>query len=329
MLVAGACFRDEEMRRSVATNTVGKGTCDVSRENDDLIELEFFYDFFDEALSLLAPDANGTPLIKIIQEDWNLFSSDSYGEVILNHVCADLVKPFSALSLVSYSAAISRRIFAWDSLKASVLKEKRFFSGHEELDDYSYLIPQASLKKNTVLFRARILPKDETKLKRSEMGAPPPDKATPGRANPLGIPYLYLCSDEETTYSEVRAVQLDRLCIGRFLIKNDLAIVDFNAEISLYLAYDMGNDLALVVAGKKIISAIQKDMARPLRRYDSELEYIPTQLICEYCKVKGADGICFESTLHKGGKNYVLFDSNSAKCTKVLYREVKEIDIRV
>lgn len=329
MLVAGSCFRDEEMRRSVVMNTVGRGTCEVSGEIDDLIELEYFYDFFDEALSLFEPVTSGSPLIKIIQEDWNLFSSDSFGEAILNHVCTDLGKPFSAFSAVSYTAVIRGRINIWDSLKSSVLKERRFFSGHEELDDFSYLIPQATLKKNTILFRARILPKDVTRLKRSEMGSPPPDKTTPGRANPLGISYLYLCGDEETTYSEVRAVQLDRLAIGRFLIMDDLAIVDFNAEISLYLAYDMGNDLAIVVAGKMIISAIQKDMARPMRRYDSELEYIPTQLICEYCKVKGADGICFESTLHRGGKNYVLFDSNSAKCTKVLYREVKEIDIRV
>ena len=329
MLVAGACFRDEEMRRSVAMNTVGKGTCDVSGEIDDLIEIEYFYDFFDEALSLFEPDTDGESLLKIIQEDWSLFSSDSFGEVILNHVCTDLGKPFSAASTVRYTAVIRRRIFAWDSLKASVLNVRRFFSGHEELDAYSNLIPEATLKKNTVLFRARILPKDVTRFKKSEMGCPPPKLATPGRANPPGIPYLYLCGDEVTTYSEVRAVQLDRLGIGRFLIKDDLAIVDFNAEISLYLAYDMGNDLAIVVAGKKIISAIQKDMARPMRRYDSELEYIPTQLICEYCKVKGADGICFESTLHKGGKNYVLFDSDSAKCTKVFYREVKEIDIRV
>lgn len=52
-------------------------------------------------------------------------------------------------------------------------------------------------------------------------------------------------------------------------------------------------------------------------------------MICEYCKVQGADGICFNSTLHAGGKNYVLFDGKSAKCTKVYYHEVQEIDIRI
>ena len=310
-------------------NTVGKGTCEVSGRVEDLIELEFFYDFFDEALNLFALDPNGLPLLEIIQEEWHLFTSDQYGETILNRVCEDLDTPLSAFSNVSYTDDIMRRLSAWDSLKTSVLKDRRFFSGHKNLDEYSYLIPEATLKKKTVLFRARILPKDVARLKRSEMGCPPPHLSTPGRANPRGIPYLYLCSDEETTYSEVRAVQLDKLCIGRFLIKKDLAIVDFNAEVSLYLAYDMGNDLAIVVAGKKIINAIQKDMSRPMRRYDSELDYIPTQMICEYCKVKGADGICFESTLHKGGKNYVLFDSDSAKCTKLYYREVQEIVIKI
>lgn len=329
MLVAGICFRDEEMRRSVSMNTVGVGTCEVSGTEDELIELEFFYDFFDEALSFFTPDPYGLPLIEIIQEEWHLFTYNTYGELILNRACSDLGVPFSAKSTVSYTDDIKKRVSAWDSLKLSVLKDRRFFSGHKDLDDYSYLIPEATLRKKTALFRARILPKDVFRLTCSEMGCPPPNLSTPGRANPRGIPYLYLCSDEETTYSEVRAVQLDRLCIGRFLIKKDLAIVDFNTEISLYLAYDMGNDLAIVIAGKKIITAIQKDMSRPLRRYDSELDYIPTQLICEYCKIKGADGICFESTLHKGGKNYVLFDSTSAKCTKVYYREVKEILIKV
>lgn len=329
MLVAGSCFRDEEMRRTVSTNTAGTGTCEVSGREEELIELEFFYDFFDEALGLFTKDDDGSSLLEVFQEEWNLFNTDSYGELILNRVSADLGSSLTAFSKVSYTEDVRNKVSAWDTLKSSVLKDRRFFSSHNDFDRYSYLIPEATLKKRTALFRARILPQNVTRLKRTEMGCPPPHLSTPGRANPRGIPYLYLCSDEETTYSEVRAVQLDRLCIGRFLVKEDLAIVDFNTEISLFLAYDMGNDLSDVVAGKKIMGAIQKDMSRPMRRYDSELEYIPTQLICEFCKIQGADGICFESTLHKGGKNYVLFNADSAKCTKVFYREVKEIEVRV
>ena len=80
---------------------------------------------------------------------------------------------------------------------------------------------------------------------------------------------------------------------------------------------------------KKILEAIRYDLSKPLRRYDTELEYIPTQLICEYCKRNNADGICFNSSLHSGGVNYVLFNPDDAKCTSVVSREIKSIQIKV
>lgn len=328
MWVSEECFHDEEMKRAVMINGDIEGICDFSGRRGRLIEIEFFYDFFDEVLSLFKISDGGRTLIEIIQDDWTVFASDTIGKAILDWVCKDLAPEFNALSPVVYSEAIIGKIRVWDDLKKSVMRDFRFFSSHDSLDSYSSFLPQASLRKKTVLYRARILPKDKTKLKTTEMGCPPASLSTAGRANPPGISYLYLCGDEPTTYYEVRAVHLDRLCVGRFLIQKDLKIVDFNAKISLYLAFD-GNDLVDVVASKKIMDAIRQDMSRPMRRYDSELEYIPTQMICEYCKVQGADGICFDSTLHKGGKNYVLFDSHSAKCTKIYYREVNSIAIKV
>ena len=328
MWVAGDCFQDEEMRRAVVINGGRLGICGFSGTKGDVIEIEFFYDFFDELLSLFSLSSAGRPLVEVIQDDWAIFSTDEIGRKFLDYVCNDLAPTLNSHSLVEYSDGIISRISIWDDLKNSVMNDYRFFSKHDSLDSFSSLLPQATLKKNTVLYRARILPKDKTTLKRTEMGCPPVSLATAGRANPPGIPYLYLCGDEATTFYEVRSVHLDKLCVGRFLVQDELDIVDFNAKISLYLAFD-GSDLADVVASKKIIDAIRQDMSRPMRRYDSEVEYVPTQMICEYCKYKGAHGICFDSTLHEGGKNYVLFDGNSAKCTKVFYREVKEIDIKV
>ena len=65
------------------------------------------------------------------------------------------------------------------------------------------------------------------------MGCPPIEKATAGRANPLGIPYLYLCHDAETTLYEVRAVYLDKVSVGKFVINSNLDIVDFSSDINL------------------------------------------------------------------------------------------------
>ena len=78
---------------------------------------------------------------------------------------------------------------------------------------------------------------------------------------------------------------------------------------------------------QKLLQAISHDLSKPLRRYDTELEYVPTQLICEYCKLNGIDGIRFESSLHKGGINLVLFDANKADCISVVSKEIKKVEI--
>lgn len=161
------------------------------------------------------------------------------------------------------------------------------------------------------------------------MGCPPKALATAGRANPIGIPYLYLCDTAKTTYYEVRAVYLDKLSVGTFEVTRDLKIVDFIHNVSLYNSYsDDITPFKENIIKKKVIDAISSDLSKPLRRYDSELEYVPTQLICEYCRrVVGADGITFESSLHKGARNYVLFDETSAKCINVESHEITRIDI--
>ncbi len=53
---------------------------------------------------------------------------------------------------------------------------------------------------------------------------------------------------------------------------------------------------------------ISIDLSKPMRRYDNEIEYIPTQFICEFIKVfTGASGIKFSSSLHPSGNNFVIF----------------------
>ena len=71
-------------------------------------------------------------------------------------------------------------------------------------------------------------------------------------------------------------------------------------------------------------------MSKPLSRYDTELEYIPTQFICELCKFNKADGISFKSSLYKNGTNYVLFSTNDtsvAECVNVKTTTIEHVEI--
>ncbi len=140
---------------------------------------------------------------------------------------------------------------------------------------------------------------------------------------------MYLSKSIKTTLYETRATYLDELTIGEFKIKNteSIILVDFTALPSAF-SYDSSsniNDYTKSILLKKLISS---DLSKPLRRYDSELEYIPTQFICEYIRyITGADGILFASSLHKEGKNIVLFEQKKVECFSVKRVSIKEFDI--
>lgn len=266
----------------------------------------------------------------MVQDEWHLFADNHVAEVLLDEALQSSSLGFSIKENVAFAADIVERIGIWDRLKCSVMQKTRFFTNMDEFAQYNYLAKgKHNLGAGTTLYRSRITPQGVDCLTTKEMGCPPSDKATAGRANTLGIPYLYLSDSAKTTYYEVRAVYLDRLSVGTFTIPESLSLVDFCDIINLYHAYgDSVEPLKEIVIKKKVIDSISKDLSKPLRRYDSEIEYVPTQLICEFCKeYVHADGICFKSSLYPGGVNYVLFDPKAADCVSVESHEIGTIDI--
>ena len=330
MKICKDCFLDEELRSEINANAVIDGICDVCGKQSKVMDFSEFHGFFTTLLELYSPTANSNKtIVDIIQDEWHFFKDKDIAMVLLADVIEANNLSYSIADFVDYTDDICIRIAAWDRLKTSVKEKSRFFTNMDEFAQYNYLTAGKSLHVGQKLYRSRITPVGQKKIKCDKMGCPPKEMATAGRANPIGIPYLYLSDSAKTTYFEVRAVYLDKLSVGTFRIERELELVDFIYDMNLFLAYNDGTtSLKEIVIKKKIIDAISEDLSKPLRRYDSELEYVPTQLICEYCKrIVGADGISFESSLHKGGRNYVLFDDSSAKCVRVDSHEITKIDI--
>lgn len=330
MKICKDCFFDEELRSEINANAVIDDICDVCGKQSKVMDFSEFYGFFTTLLELYSPTVNSNKtIVDIIQDEWHLFKDKDVAKVLLADVIQANNLGYSIADFVDYTDDICIRVAVWDRLKTSVKEKSRFFTNMDEFAQYNYLTSGKSLHVGQKLFRSRITPVGQKKIKCDKMGCPPKEQATAGRANPIGIPYLYLSDSAKTTYFEVRAVYLDKLSVGTFRIERELKLVDFIYDVNLFLAYnDDNSSLKEVVIKKKIIDAISEDLSKPLRRYDSELEYVPTQLICEYCKrIVCADGISFESSLHKGGRNYVLFDDSSAKCIRVDSHEITKIDI--
>ena len=328
MLICSNCFNDVELQIAVSNESSGFGICDACGQEASVVDIDIFADFFKELLHLFQPAREGVDIVSLLQKDWDIFVDDEVGKKIIDHFLSLDKYSYDLNEKVGYVDAIKNDISTWDKIKREVREEKRFFANLSYFDGNNMIEANTTIPQDTILYRARVIPSDRTYLTKNDMGCPPRGKATAGRANPLGIPYLYLCKNEETTYYEVRALYLDKLAIGSFKTTRDLNILDFTSALSLYYAYNNSTiSLSEVIAKQKILQLISSDLSKPLRRYDSELEYVPTQLICEYCKINGIDGICFNSSLHNGGVNVVLFDSSSAECIKVKSREIREVHI--
>jgi hypothetical protein len=105
--------------------------------------------------------------------------------------------------------------------------------------------------------------------------------------------------------------------VGEFKIKSgsSVNIVDFTEVPSAFTG--IGD---LVNYTKKILlkKSISKDLSKPIRRYDTDIEYVPTQFICEFIRyIIGFEGILFNSSLDSEGKNIVLFDQEKIECINV------------
>lgn len=228
MLICKHCFLDAEMQSEVEANATSEGACDVCHKQGKVIDSSEFADFFEALLSLFERSDAGKPVAEMVQDEWHLFADNHVAEVLLDEALQSSSLGFSIKEKVAFAADIVERIGIWDRLKCSVMQKTRFFTNMDEFAQYNYLAKgKYNLGAGTTLYRSRITPQGVDCLEVKQMGCPPSDKATAGRANTLGIPYLYLSDSAKTTYYEVRAVYLDRLSVGTFIVPESLSLVDF------------------------------------------------------------------------------------------------------
>lgn len=335
MKVCIHCFNDEELKQFIITNSTEKGKCDYCADNIDteLLDIGELLDFFAEFIAIFKIDSQGIAFSKLIQNDWNLFAGELECNIILSDILLSVNSSIADPSItVSYIDDIIECTSYWETLKSEIKWKIRFLTNIDKLDELNWPI----LFKQTVilsgseqLYRARLhYNGDQKEFDTNNMGCPDKSIASAGRANPQGIPFLYLSKEIETTLYEIRATFLDDVSVGIFKIKDDcdVVLVDFTEIASAFLNVDKIVEYAKSMLLKRHISA---DLSRPIRRYDSELEYIPTQFICEYIRYnnKNAAGIIFDSSLHFGGKNIVLFDQDKVECISVEKHRVTNVVI--
>jgi hypothetical protein len=102
--------------------------------------------------------------------------------------------------------------------------------------------------------------------------------------------------------------------------------------ISLRTSFQVSpwNDFSLkeYVKNRRFLDILENDLAKPLRRQDNELDYLPTQYLCEYIKSLGYDGVEYGSSLHEEGINLVIFNDEKLDCNDIEVHEISKIEIQ-
>lgn len=326
MFVCKNCFSDKELRAFIESS--GKlGGCYVCKSNKvSVVDISELLEFFQEFLENFRRNSSGTPLNSKIQESWSFFSSLDSSSKILNAVIAKINTEIeSATDLVDYKDEIIDNYKYWDTLKEELKWKRRFIPDIENIKDLGwdgFFNTQFELKPEHALFRARVHHQSgQTAHDRIDMMCPKPEITKGGRANPSGIPFLYLSDNTDTVLYEIRASYLDELSIGEFRLKKEFGkvkIVDFTEDTVLF----QPGQVTATIKSRLLRDRISRDLSKPMRRYDTEIEYIPTQFICEFIKIfTGASGIRFTSSLHPEGNNVVIFDQFKMECTKVTLKK--------
>ena len=143
-----------------------------------------------------------------------------------------------------------------------------------------------------------------------------------GRANPKGIPYLYLATHRDTALAEVRPWLGTLISVAQFKTVRELRVINCSGTESRFNFYL--DEPEPPECEKAVWSDIDRAFSRPITPGDRTAEYAPTQIISDLFKTKGFDGIVYRSAFG-GGHNVTLFDLDAAELINCSLFEVKEI----
>ena len=237
----------------------------------------------------------------------------------------------------------------WYAFKDAIFYKNRFFVKHQLLDMLSEYMASniLTIESGKVYYRARIIddncindhmiykcyaaPEGE-KLDIKYVGkanpfkgltkeasfVPPKEvKVSAGRANPKYVKYLYVAESPTTAIFEVRPFIYDAVNIAKVQVNEPLKVANIAVEL------DLSNDKNATVE-MYVMRMIQRAFSKPTNNTD---DYIPTQIIAEYIKSLGYDGIRFNSSIHSGGVNLTIF--NYEKCEAISSQDFRLENIKL
>ncbi|WP_447078080.1 RES family NAD+ phosphorylase [Shewanella algae] len=329
------CFDDRSLRDQLFPSLdPSHGTCDFCGTTDtQLVEPSKLMDYFELLVNVYEPSEGGKSLIEWMKEDWQLFSHQRMDIAHAKELLGEILNDGEIVrrSFAPSASYISEGLAQWDKLRDEMMYGNRWFLDvaidQDRLEELLDMLIARSLPSQW--YRARIRT-DGDGFSIENMGAPPRRRSSNGRANPAGIPYLYLGSLPDTAVAEIRPHTGEVACVASFTVPEEIKAVDLRNPRKLVSPFILpdASDIGQLRADLPFLERLGEELTRPVQPAGAAIDYIPSQYLCEFIKKKGFDGVVYCSSV-SDGINLALFNPELAEGGDVTLYNVTKVSIAV
>lgn len=339
-LCCSGCFGDRQIREQYIDQCDPVvQTCDYCGETEvPCVAPSRLGSWFSALMATYEETANGTPLIQLLRDEWGLFADSGLVDAAAKELLADVLDDGEFVRR-SYAPIVDpslNNLRSWEDLRDELMHQNRWFLADpmdmdriRELLDY-LIAPQSAFNDGR-WYRARLLSNGRA-FDLEEMGAPPPHLAGHGRANPVGIPYLYLGSTPGTAVAELRPHTGEQASVAEFgLPANGLKLADLRNPRAL-ISPLLGDEAEIIKlrADLPLLERLGEELTRPVQVRGAPYEYVPTQYLCEFIKTCGFHGVLYRSSVTSdSGINVALFQPDLAHALSVQVAAVEQVTVRI
>ena len=238
----------------------------------------------------------------------------------------------------------------WNSFCENIKYQQRYFISHPVLDILKSVSKTCEMiiDPGKIYYRARII--DDNAAKKEHMVArcfgtdstetdqkwyrnkankfrglskegsyvpPDPNQIKDARSNPKFIRYLYIAESPTTAVFEVRPILHNAINVSGIQVKERLVIANIAVDIDM----DPQKEKSME---EWLLCFIQSAFSSPTNNPD---DYLSSQIIAEYFRHLGYDGIRYSSSLHRGGYNLTIYDVS--KCEAIFSSDLRLENIKI
>ena len=332
MYCCANCFGDSFLDKHIPKISTLNGTCHYCAAlNVALVEPIALLDNFQSVCSVYSEDGSTDAklLVEWFQDDWQIFTSldPIKAHELLAEILDDgeVVRKKHMPRTVPALAAIEK----WNSFRDEIMWKNRFFVQHDlDLKRLESLF-ETYLETDTSqfgdqIYRARVR-NDDSAIAMDKMGKPPAKEVKNGRANPVGIPYLYVASTYKTAIAETRPHPGDLLSVAQYRVVTPLRLLNLLHPRKTISPFEVDErELPVMRHELSFLCHLESELSKPILPRVADLEYLPTQYLCDFIKNCGYDGVVFKSSISVGA-NIALFDDSKVRAEVLTQYEVTQL----